>query len=36
MAHESIDFLTMGNCLLRKEKQNPGLNKEYKEAFAPG
>lgn len=28
-----IEFLVIGNCLLRKEQQNPMLKRDYKEAF---
>ena len=28
-----IEVLTVGNCYLRKEEQNPALKKDYKNAF---
>ena len=28
-----IEVLVIGNCLLRKEEQNPALKLDYKEAF---
>jgi carbamoyltransferase len=28
-----LDLLVIGNCLLRKEDQNPSLNKDYKNNF---
>jgi carbamoyltransferase len=28
-----IELLVIGNCLLRKEEQNPALKLDYKEAF---
>jgi carbamoyltransferase len=28
-----IEVLAIGNCLLRKEDQNPNLEIDYKEAF---
>jgi hypothetical protein len=30
-----IEFLAIGNCILRKDQQNPGLAKDYKSAFEP-
>jgi carbamoyltransferase len=30
-----IEFLAVGNCILRKEQQNPDLAKDYKNAFDP-
>jgi carbamoyltransferase len=30
-----IEFLAVGNCVLRKDKQNPDLAKDYKNAFDP-
>jgi carbamoyltransferase len=30
-----IDVLAAGNCLLRKEDQDPALRRDYKTAFAP-
>ena len=30
-----IEFLAVGNCILRKEQQNPNLAKDYKAAFDP-
>jgi carbamoyltransferase len=30
-----IEFLAVGNCILRKEQQNPNLAKDYKNAFDP-
>ena len=30
-----IEMLAVGNCLLRKEAQNPSLKIDYKEAFEP-
>jgi carbamoyltransferase len=30
-----IDFLAVGNCILRKEEQNPALARDYKSAFDP-
>ena len=30
-----IEFLAVGNCVLRKDKQNPDLAKDYKSAFDP-
>ena len=30
-----IEFLAVGNCILRKEQQNPNLAKDYKTAFDP-
>jgi carbamoyltransferase len=30
-----IEFLAVGNCILRKEQQNPKLAKDYKTAFDP-
>lgn len=30
-----IEFLAVGNCILRKEQQNPSLAKDYKTAFDP-
>ena len=30
-----IEFLAIGNCMLRKEQQNPALAKDYKNAFDP-
>lgn len=30
-----IEILAVGNCLLRKEAQNPALRLDYKGAFAP-
>jgi carbamoyltransferase len=29
-----IDVLVIGNCLLRKEEQDPNLKHDYKHAFA--
>ena len=28
-----IEFLAVGNCILRKEEQNPALKRDYKDAF---
>jgi carbamoyltransferase len=28
-----LDFLAVGNCLLKKEDQNPALKQNYEEAF---
>ncbi len=28
-----LDFLAVGNCILHKEEQNPGLARDYKHAF---
>jgi carbamoyltransferase len=28
-----IDFLVVGNCILRKEQQNQALLKDYKNAY---
>jgi carbamoyltransferase len=28
-----IEFLAVGNCLLRKEEQDPSLAKAYKDEF---
>jgi carbamoyltransferase len=28
-----IELLAIGNCLLRKEDQNPALKQDYKAAF---
>ncbi len=28
-----IEFLAVGNCILHKEQQNPGLARDYKSAF---
>jgi len=28
-----LDFLAIGNCILHKEKQNPALKRDYKDAF---
>jgi carbamoyltransferase len=28
-----IEVLTVGNCYLKKEEQNPALKKDYKNAF---
>jgi carbamoyltransferase len=28
-----IEFLAVGNCILRKDQQNPGLAMDYKNAF---
>ena len=28
-----IELLVVGNCVLRKDEQNPGLKKDYKNAF---
>jgi carbamoyltransferase len=30
-----IEFLAVGNCILRKEEQNPALARDYKSAFDP-
>jgi carbamoyltransferase len=30
-----LDFLAVGNCILHKDRQNPGLAKDYKHAFDP-
>ncbi|HTV31608.1 MAG TPA: carbamoyltransferase [Methylocella sp.] len=30
-----IEFLAIGNCILRKENQNPALARDYKSAFDP-
>jgi carbamoyltransferase len=30
-----IEFLAVGNCILRKDQQNPNLVKDYKNAFDP-
>jgi carbamoyltransferase len=30
-----IEFLAAGNCILHKDKQNPALAREYKNAFEP-
>ena len=30
-----IELLVVGNCLLRKEEQNPSLKQDYKEEFEP-
>jgi Carbamoyltransferase C-terminus len=30
-----IEFLAVGNCILRKDHQNPDLAKDYKNAFDP-
>jgi carbamoyltransferase len=30
-----IEFLAIGNCILRKDQQNPALAKDYKHAFDP-
>ena len=30
-----IEFLAVGNCILRKDQQNPDLAKDYKDAFDP-
>jgi carbamoyltransferase len=30
-----IEFLAIGNCILRKEQQNPELARDYKHAFDP-
>ncbi|MEQ8711244.1 MAG: carbamoyltransferase [Rhodospirillales bacterium] len=35
MMGSEIDLLAIGNCLLRKEDQNPGLALDYKNAFDP-
>jgi carbamoyltransferase len=29
----AIEVLVIGNCLLRKEDQNPGLQQDYQETF---
>ena len=28
-----LDFLAVGNCILYKDKQNPALKRDYKDAF---
>jgi carbamoyltransferase len=28
-----IDMLAVGNCILRKDEQNPALKQDYKDAF---
>ena len=28
-----IEFLAVGNCILRKDAQNPALKRDYKDAF---
>jgi carbamoyltransferase len=28
-----IDVLVIGNCVLRKEEQDPSLKRDYKDAF---
>jgi carbamoyltransferase len=28
-----IEVLAIGDCLLRKERQNPALKRDYKDAF---
>ena len=33
MMGSEIDLLAVGNCLLRKEDQNPDLALDYKNAF---
>ncbi|HET6376488.1 MAG TPA: carbamoyltransferase C-terminal domain-containing protein, partial [Methylocella sp.] len=30
-----IEMLSIGNCILRKEEQNPALARDYKDAFEP-
>ncbi|MCI0539712.1 MAG: hypothetical protein L0Z50_31270 [Verrucomicrobiales bacterium] len=30
-----IEFLAVGNCILHKDKQNPALARDYKNAFEP-
>jgi carbamoyltransferase len=30
-----LDVLAVGNCLLKKEEQNPALKRDYSSAFAP-
>jgi len=30
-----IDMLVVGNCVLRKEQQNPALKVDYKDKFEP-
>ena len=30
-----IDLLAIGNCLVRKERQNPALRLDYRNAFDP-
>ena len=30
-----IDVLAVGNCVLRKEEQDPALRRDYRTAFAP-
>jgi carbamoyltransferase len=30
-----IEFLAIGNCILHKDKQNPALARDYKNAFTP-
>ena len=30
-----IEFLAIGNCILHKDKQNPALGRDYKNAFEP-
>ena len=31
-----IDMLVAGNCVLRKEQQDPGLKRNYEDTFEPG
>ena len=28
-----IEMLVVGNCILRKDEQNPALKQDYKDAF---
>ena len=30
-----IELLVVGNCMLRKDAQNPALKHDYKDAFEP-
>jgi len=30
-----LDMLVVGNCILRKEQQDPALKRDYSAAFTP-